>query len=157
MILANTLTGNNVDDADVVGELLKQIESNIDSFTGDSAYDKNKVYDTLKQKHIKPIIPPRKNARIKKHGNRKGMKIIRDKNIRAIRKMGRKKWKQKIKYHRRSISETAMFRYKIIIGDRLKSRIFTKQQNESKIACKILNKMTKCGMPISIIINADLS
>lgn len=156
IILANELTDNSIDDADVVDELLSQTRIEIDSFTGDGAYDKNKVYDILKSRQIKPIIPPRKNTRIRrirKLGNRKGHKIARDKNIRLIRKIGRKKWKRKIKYQRCSISETGMFRYKIIIGDKMKSRIFIKQKNETKIACKFLNKMTKCDMPISIKVN----
>lgn len=154
IIISNELTGNNIDDADVVEELLKDI-NNIASFIGDGAYDKNKVYELLESRKIKPIIPPRKNARIKKHGNKKGKRFARDKNIRGIRKHGRKKWKQKIKYHKRSISETNMFRYKIIIGEKLKSRIIEKQKTESKIACKIINRMTKCGMPISIKINKN--
>ncbi len=150
IILANDLTENSIDDADVVDELLSQIKNEIDSFTGDGAYDKNKVYLTLKSHQINPIIPPRKNARIRKHGNAKGVSYCRDINIRSIRKFGRKKWKEKKKYHRRSLSETEMFRYKIIIGDKLKSRILIKQKNESKVACKALNKMTMCGMPKSI-------
>ena len=145
-----------MDDADVVDKLLDQVNENIDTFTGDGAYDKNKVYSILDENKIKPVIPPRVNARIKKHGNKNGKVNSRDKNIRLIRKYGRRKWKRKMKYHRRSNSETNMFRYKIIIGDKLKSRIFSKQKIESKIACKIINKMTRTGMPISvkIIINA---
>jgi hypothetical protein len=153
IIISSELTGNNIDDADVVNELLKGVKEKIGSFIGDGAYDKNKVYELLKSKAIKPIIPPRKNAKIRKHKNNKGARLARDKNIRGIRKYGRKNWKQRIKYHQRSISETNMFRYKTIIGEKLKSRIIEKQKAETKIACKIINTMTRCGMPISIKIN----
>ena len=40
----------------------------------------------------------------------------RDEAIEAIKAMGRKEWKLKEGYHHRSKAETAMFRYKTIIG-----------------------------------------
>lgn len=78
-----------------------------------------------------------------------GKEKPRDKAIRYIRKHGRKKWKNKHQYHKRSIAETAMFRYKTIFGDRLQSRTIERQIVEAKLACKILNKMTLNGMPES--------
>ena len=43
-----------------------------------------------------------------------------------------------------------MFRYKTIIGEKLKARTFDRQKTEIKIGCKILNIMTLSGMPKSI-------
>lgn len=154
IIVANELTTNSVDDAAMVVPLLNQASKNITTFTADGAYDKKKVYETLSEKKIKSIIPPRKGARIKKHGNKKGLKNNRDQNIRMIRKTGRKRWKEKINYHKRSIAETTMFRYKTIISDKLCSRTFERQKIETKIGCKILNMMTLAGMPVSIKIRA---
>ena len=154
MVVGSELTTNRVDDAAMVEPLLEQAPKNVSSFIGDGAYDKMKVYETLTNKKIKTIIPPRKGARIRKHGNSKGKVNQRDRNIRQIRKYGRKKWKKKINYHRRSIAETTMFRYKTIIGDKLKSRTFERQTTEIKIGCKILNIMTLSGMPESIRIRA---
>lgn len=149
-ILGNELTTNGVDDAKMVEPLLKQVKEEVKRFSGDGAYDKVKVYDILSDKKIKPIIPPRKGARIKTHGNKKGRINPRDRNIRMIRKHGRAEWKRKVNYHKRSIAETTMFRYKTIIGDRLYSRTFERQKTETEIACKILNIMTWNGMPDSI-------
>lgn len=143
------LTTNSIDDASMAEPLLKDIKDNIKKFGGDGVYDKTKLYDILEKEKIKPIIPPQKNARIKKHGNSKGREKSRDKAIRYIRKHGRKKWKKKYKYHKRSIAETTMFRYKTILGDRLQSRTFERQIIEAKLSCKILNKMTLIGMPVS--------
>ena len=154
IILGSELTTNSVDDAAMVETLLSQSPKNVSSFIGDGAYDKMKVYELLTDKKIKTIIPPRKGAQIKKHGNSKGRIHQRDRNIRQIRKRGRKKWKEKIKYHKRSIAETTMFRYKTIIGEKLKSRTFERQTTEIKIGCKILNIMTLAGMPESIRIRA---
>lgn len=154
MVVGSELTSNSVDDAAMVDSLLNQAPQPVSSFIGDGAYDKRKVYDTLTNKKIKPVIPPRKGARIRKHGNSKGRAHPRDRNIRQIRKYGRKRWKKKINYHKRSIAETTMFRYKTIIGEKLKSRTFEKQRIEIKIGCKILNIMTLAGMPQSIKIRA---
>ena len=153
MILANELTTNGIDDAAMVEPLLQQIKVKVKNFSADGAYDKVKVYKTLSQRNINPIIPPRKGARIKQHGNKKGKPNPRDRNIRVIRELGRAGWKRKIKYHKRSLAETTMFRYKTIIGDKLSSRTFDRQKTETVIGCKILNIMTKNGMPNSIKVN----
>ena len=142
-------TTNGVDDAAMVGPLLEQVSGKINKMAADGAYDKRKVYKQLSELKIKPIIPPRKGARIQKHGNRPGPTLARDENIRAIRKWGRKRWKQKTHYHRRSIVENTMYRFKLIFGESLTSRITEQQQVEVKIKCKILNQMTGLGMPNS--------
>jgi hypothetical protein len=150
MILGSALTTNGVDDAAMVSTLLGQVKQRVIEFSGDGAYDKRKVYDLLSERKIKPIIPPRRNARIRTHGNTNCRKDSRDRNIRMVRKFGRKKWKQKIGYHQRSIAETTMFRYKTIFGGKLYSRTFDRQKTETGIACKILNTMTENGMPDAI-------
>lgn len=146
------LTTNAVDDAAVTEALLDAAVSKIKKLAGDGAYDKKKVYNALAKRKIKPAIPPRKNARISRHGNQKGKPLPRDKNIRAIRRWGRKRWKQKIKYHRRNMAETTMFRYKTIFGDKLNSRTEENQKTEVRIKCKILNVMTRLGMPETILL-----
>ena len=155
LIEGAVLTTNSVDDSSMVSALLEQAPKKVDTFTGDGAYDTMKVYETLTEKKIKAVILPRKGARIRKHGNSKGRTHQRDRAIRQIRKHGRKQWKRKIKYHRRSLAETTMFRYKTIIGDKLKARTFDRQKTEIKIACKILNVMTLAGMPKSVKIKAS--
>jgi transposase len=53
-------------------------------------------------------------------------------------------------YSRRSLVETAMYRYKTIIGRRLYARILSGRQVEAKIGCNALNRMTSFGMPATI-------
>lgn len=153
LIQAAELTTNSVDDAAMVKPVLEKIEGKIKKFSGDGAYDRMKVYEVLEKEKINPIIPPKKNAKISKHGNRKGRTKPRDRALRYIRKHGRKKWKIKSKYHKRSLAETTMFRYKSILGGELKARTFDRQCVEAMISCKILNRMTEYGMPISKKIN----
>jgi hypothetical protein len=45
--------------------------------------------------------------------------------------------------------ETAMFRYKTIIGRRLHARILRNQRTEAKLGCNLLKRMTGLGMPVS--------
>ncbi|MBF0400120.1 MAG: hypothetical protein HQL90_05080 [Magnetococcales bacterium] len=63
--------------------------------------------------------------------------------------MGRKNWKEVSDYYRRSLAETAIFRYKTIFGDRLTARTPDAQVAESYTRYYALNKMTKLGMPDS--------
>jgi hypothetical protein len=58
-------------------------------------------------------------------------------------------WQRRSGYNRRSLIETAMFRYKTIIGRRLHARTLPNQRTEAKIGCGVLNRMTALGMPVS--------
>lgn len=146
-IEAEVLTENSGHDADQVKPLLEQIDSTIDSFAGDGAYDQWKVYEALAAEEIEPIIPPRRNAKIKQHGNSSQPPLERDEAIREIRKVGRKQWKQDVGYHCRSLAETAVYRMKCCFGANLKNRVFENQRAEARIRCKILNRFTHLGLP----------
>jgi hypothetical protein len=50
--------------------------------------------------------------------------------------------------------ENTFFRYKSIIGDRLRARHPKSQKAEAVIACNILNRMTQLGQPESFVIGA---
>jgi hypothetical protein len=150
-IQAVLLTANSVSDDQAVAELLTQIPQPLHVFAADGAYDKRKVYDGLNahSPDVTILIPPRKNARIWKHGNAKTERLKRDENLRAIRKDGRKAWKVDSGYHVRSLAETIMFRLKTIFGDGLSTRLMTTQTTQALIRCAALNKMTHLGMPQS--------
>jgi hypothetical protein len=150
-IQAVLLTENSVSDDQAVAELLTQIPQPLRVFAADGAYDKRKVYDGLNahSPDVTILIPPRKNARIWKHGNSKAERLKRDENLRAIRKDGRKAWKAESGYHVRSLAETIMFRLKTIFGDGLSTRLMATQTTQALIRCAALNKMTHLGMPQS--------
>jgi hypothetical protein len=149
-IVAEVLTENNAHDADQVEPLLAQVEAEVQTFYGDGAYDQWKVYDALQENSIWSIIPPRKNAKIKQHGNSAEEPLERDECLRQIRREGRKAWKKSIGYHRRSLAETAMSRLKASFGDRLKNRKLPNQAVEAALRCKLLNWFVMLGMPLSL-------
>src|SRR5271157_5522981 len=108
-IQAAALPLNRVSEDEIVKPLLEQVKQPIHRFVADGSYDKRKVYDYL-HCHIpetEVLIPPRKNAHIWQHANTKAERLVRDENLRSIRKQGRKSWKQTSGYPVRSLAETA--------------------------------------------------
>ena len=61
----------------------------------------------------------------------------------------RKLWKKLKGYHRRSLAETAVFRFKQLLGNNLRSRCFANQKAEVHAKSIALNTMTRLGMPHS--------
>lgn len=53
-------------------------------------------------------------------------------------------------YNRRSLVETAVYRYKTIIGRRLQARTMLKQRTEAKIGWNVVNRMPSLAMPASV-------
>ncbi len=63
-IVASTLTSKDVDDASQAGLLLDQVAGAVASFTGDGAYDQDRVYAGVAQRHPEAavVVPPRATA-----------------------------------------------------------------------------------------------
>lgn len=141
---------NSVSDDEMFVEMLAVNEEEIEQISADGAFDRKKVYQAIEGRKIKrAAIPPRKGARIWRHGNTKGERLIRDENLRCIRKKGKPKWKRESNYHRRSLAETGVFRFKTIFSDKLQSRKQENQFQEMIIKSAALNRMTHLGMPDS--------
>jgi hypothetical protein len=94
-------------------------------------------------------VPPRRDAKIWRHSNSKKAPLPRDENLRRIRKVGRQHWKVASGYHRRSLAETAVFRFKIIFGNTLSTRTIERQVTEVRVKAAALNRMTQLGLPDS--------
>lgn len=152
-IIAVELTLNDVDDAQIGAEMLKNHVSRVESFRGDGAYDDFKFRKVLGN-GVKQIIPPPIDAvqhpPITKKGENLGFLQQRNQAIEYIAENGRKSWKQNDGYHRRSLNETTMFRYKTSFTHQLSARKFENQKTEVKIGAKILNIYAKIGLPVSI-------
>jgi hypothetical protein len=146
-IVAQVLTTKHVGDAGQVAPLLNQIESPVHKFYADGAYDHRHVFRTLAQQQIQPVIALRKNAAIQQHGNSASPRLPRDECIRQIRRYGRREWKRRAGYHRRSLAETAFSRLKRRFGDTFKNRRLDHQATEVALRCKLLNYFTRLGMP----------
>jgi hypothetical protein len=142
-IVAEVLTTNAEHDADQAEALLGAVPGKIRTVTADGAYDKWKVYEAIERRGARPRIPPRHDAKIKRHANAAGPPLARDEAIRMIRRIGRKNWKKTIGYHCRSLAETAVSRIKTTFGPILKNRLLPNQITEARLRCKILNHFTQ--------------
>lgn len=45
--------------------------------------------------------------------------------------------------------QTAFYRYKALIGSNLRARNLPARKVEARIACVVINRMTRLGMPVS--------
>jgi hypothetical protein len=138
-----------VSDDAALPDLLEQVKGAVSQVSADGAYDKRRCYEALEQCGAKAVIPPRRDAKIWQHGNCVAPPLQRDQNLRAIRQQGRRRWKQEVGYHRRSLAETAFFRFKTLFGPTLRAREFPQQATELFIKAAALNRMTHLDMPNS--------
>jgi len=151
-IVFEILTENNIADCEVYPKLLERMPKSVKYTYGDGAYDTQRCYEANIKHGSIPIIPPNRNAVFRKNGSPSWE--IRNINLLEISGLGgddkgRKLWKKLTGYHRRSLGETAMFRFKRLFGNDLKSRILETQKAESRAKCEALNIMTRLGMPKS--------
>lgn len=67
-----------------------------------------------------------------------------------LESLGRLGWQEAAGYGKRSLVETAMGRYKTIIGARLRSRRVEAQRCEAAIGVAVLNRMMELARPNSV-------
>jgi transposase len=147
VIIAEVLTDGNADDARTAVGLIDEMDD-VASFTADAAYDTIAIYDAAGARGTKVIVPPRKTATRSKRPS------ARDRAVRRVSKVGRQQWKKESGYHQQARVENTFFRYKSIIGDRLRARHPRSQEAEAVIACNILNRMAALGPPESFAIGS---
>ncbi|MGD2123158.1 MAG: hypothetical protein PVJ76_15510 [Gemmatimonadota bacterium] len=67
-----------------------------------------------------------------------------------MRRARRRKRHANSGYSRRSLVENAVFRYKALLGQRMRGRSLGRQRGEIRLACKTHNTMAGLGMPDTI-------
>jgi hypothetical protein len=149
-IVAHALTPSETHDGAELDGLLGAVEGPIAAVYGDKAYDAFDSHAAILARGARPVIPPRKGAAIRPPPGRPDVPTTRGAAVARIAEIGRKAWKQETHYHRRSLAETAMGRYKTIIGPSLKARTLGNQKAEAAIGARCLNRFTALGMPRSV-------
>ena len=147
-IEACMLTADNVHDCEAFSDLLNQIDEEVEQITGDGAYDSHACYTSAINKGAKPCFPPCSNA--VRHKATDEAHRLRNHAVSQIKYHNTKYWKQKNNYHRRSLAETAMYRFKQLLGNKVQARTMDRQAREIGIKCLIMNKITMLGMPTTI-------
>jgi hypothetical protein len=146
-----------VTDGEMLPELLPAVRAPLRQVTGDGSYDQWGCYDAVAARPGPPravFPPPRpragpKRARVRRHGNAAAPRLDRDEHVRCIRRVGRRRWKEQVGYHRRSLAETAVARYKRRFGDRLTARTFAGQCADVFLRGALLNRFGWLGRPDS--------
>lgn len=149
-IRAVSCTDNATADVEEFPLLLGEVAAEAASMTGDGGYDARAVYELLHALHIPFVIPPSPTATAKYSSLSTDPSGRRRRFVQRIHDVGRTQWKQESGYHRRSIVETTMNRWKRIFGDRVKSRTLDRENTDVHIQARILNIFTALGMPQSI-------
>jgi len=144
----------------------------IDQTIGDGSYGGHEQYEYVEGSGSDLLVPPQKNAvahydiirDTEKMGGRTygsggigcklGGKLIdepgwetRNGYIRDIERLGRDEWKIQSGYHKRSIAETNMYRFKQAFGDKVKSKKRKNQIAEINVRIYLLNTFTGYGLP----------
>ncbi len=143
MIVAEVLTDGDVNDAKTAPDVIDEVKCDVRSITADAAYDTLAIYDAAAARRIEVVVPPTKSAT--RSRQRRLRTSARDRTIMRVREIGRRQWKKESGYHQQARVENTFFRYKAIIGSRLRARHPESQQAEAIIACNILNRKTALG------------
>jgi hypothetical protein len=94
-------------------------------------------------------IPPRASAVLST--DNPDAQSPRDRHLRLMAERGRIGWQRATGYGRRNHADTAMGRYKHLIGPRLRARSLSGQQGEVvAIGVSVLNRMIQTGKPVSV-------
>jgi len=92
------------------------------------------------------VVPPTNTLTVSR---RRPRSTARDRTIKQLRAIGRRRWEKASGYHRQARVENVFFRYKSIIGDGLRARSLAGQGTEAVLACNLLNQMTQRRKPAS--------
>ncbi len=141
------MTHQDVADGDVLAELLYQIPDDelLDVIGGDRAYDTKPCHATIA---ATPSIPPREGA-VHWPANTSGA-TWRNNAVDAIARLSRHEWKKDSGYHRRSLAENAMYRFKTLTGNCLWARHTESQATEVAIRVGVINRMADLARPQSV-------
>ena len=146
VIVAHALTDANVDDATTGIDLIGAVAGAVTRVTADAAYDTVAFYESAGARGAQVVVPPATTATVSRRGPRSS---ARDRTIKNVNAIGRRRWKKASGYHQQARVENAFFRYKSIFGGALRARSPGGQAAEALVACNVLNQMTNLGRPNS--------
>ena len=147
-IVMMELTDNRVGENKKLKGLLEQYKEGYDKIGGDKGYDSYDCHEQVGKYGAITAINIQENAKERKKRG-KDKPLVRDEIIRRIAEVGKEQWKKEVGYHSRSLVETAIFRYKTILGNKMSARKIENQKIEALLGCNILNAFARLGMPES--------
>ena len=104
MIRAQVLIESSGDDARTGLEVIKKTKGKLASVTGDAAYDTVTFYDQAVSRGARVVVPLTRTASL---SGGKPRSAERDKAIRRVAQVGRRRWKKESGYDRQGVVENA--------------------------------------------------
>ena len=114
--------------------------------TADRGYDQKTVYDAIGERNH--AIHPIKTAVLS--GEAKW--TMRDHHVHKIKNDGVFQWRREAGYYQQSKIEKTFYRYKTILGRKLRARSERNRQVETIIGCNILNRFLENGRCKTILV-----
>ncbi|HHQ4646031.1 TPA: IS5 family transposase, partial [Aeromonas veronii] len=139
-IVAAEVSLENVHDAEVLP--LNPLRRKLGRVYADGTYDSKVSHRLITRKGATACIPPRKNAGLWKKGH------PRNEAVQVMRKEGLAHWKKMSGYHRRSLAETAMFRFKQLMAGQITLRKYNGQVGEVMAYVSAMNKLNTLGLRV---------
>ncbi|CAJ1780911.1 IS5 family transposase ISAs13 [Aeromonas veronii] len=141
-IVAAEISLENVHDVEVLPTLLKPLRRKLGRVYADGAYDSKASHQLISRKRATACIPPRKSVGLWKKGH------PRNEAVQVMRKEGLVHWKKISGYHRRSLAETAMYRFKQLLAGKISLRNYNGQVGEVMAYVSSINKLNTLGLPV---------
>ncbi len=141
-IVAAEVSLENVHDAEVLPTLLNPLRRKLGRIYADGAYDSKASHQLITRKEATACIPPRKSAGLWKKGHSRSDAVL------VMRKEGLAHWKKMSGYHRRSLAETAMYRFKQLLAGKLSLRTYNGHVGEVMAYVGAIKKLTTLGLPV---------
>lgn len=152
-IVMMELTDNKIGENKKLKELLEQYKEGYTRIGGDKGYDSYDCHEQVGSYDAVSAINIQEDAKERRKPSDDEKPLVRDEIVRRIAAIGKGQWKKEVSYHSRSLVETAMFRYKTILGNKMHSRKIENQKVEALIGCNLLNRFVHLGMPESYILS----
>jgi len=146
-IVASTLTAKDVDDGSQAGPLLDQVAGPVASFTADGAYDQDRVYDSVAERHPDAVVVVLPRSTAVPSDTAESEPTQRDCHLQCIAEHGRMAWQTASGYTKRARIEATMGRWKQVIGDGLRAHTDVHRATEVAVAAHALNRMLELGRP----------
>ena len=114
VIVAQAFTDAHADDATTAVGLIPVVDGNISSVTADAVYDTIAVYEAAGARGTQVVVSLRKTAAV---SHRRPRSVARDRTVKRVQEVGRRRWKKEEGSHRQARVENAFFRYTSVIGE----------------------------------------
>lgn len=141
-IVAAEVSLENVHDAEVLPTLLNPLRRKLGRVYADGAYDSKASHQLISRKGATVCIPPRNNAGLWKKGHPRNEAVL---VMRKERLAHRKKISG---YHRRSLAEAAMYRFKQLLAGKISLRNYNGQVGDVMAYVSAINKLNTFGQPL---------